>query len=87
VITVGGLPYKCPLAPLEMTFMLESYFRKIGKRKYTYPLQLKASPFRGRESFKLYYSFQEEGYLPGSIKILRDSAINPFSISRISLAE
>lgn len=43
VVTVGGLPYKCPPAPLEMTFMLESYFRKIGKRNnveitYAYPL-------------------------------------------------
>jgi sulfide:quinone oxidoreductase len=43
VVTVGGLPYKCPPAPLEMTFLLESYFRKIGKRSnveitYAYPL-------------------------------------------------
>jgi len=43
VVTVGGLPYKCPPAPLEMTFLLESYFRKIGKRNnveitYAYPL-------------------------------------------------
>ncbi len=43
VITVGGLPYKCPPAPLEMTFMLENYFRKIGLRNkvditYAYPL-------------------------------------------------
>ncbi|MGC8948038.1 MAG: NAD(P)/FAD-dependent oxidoreductase [Thermoprotei archaeon] len=43
VVAIGGLPYKCPPAPLEMTFMLDSYFRKLGIRDkvnitYAYPL-------------------------------------------------
>jgi sulfide:quinone oxidoreductase len=43
VVGVGGLPYKCPVAPLEFTFLLEEYLTKRGIRDnseiiYTFPL-------------------------------------------------
>lgn len=43
VIGVGGLPYKCPVAPLEFTFLLDAFLRKHGRRKqtsitYTFPI-------------------------------------------------
>jgi len=43
VIGVGGLPYKCPPAPLEMTFILHDYYKKLGyldkvHMSYFYPL-------------------------------------------------
>jgi sulfide:quinone oxidoreductase len=43
VVGVGGLPHKCPVAPLEFTFLLEEYLshRKIREQTeiiYTYPL-------------------------------------------------
>jgi sulfide:quinone oxidoreductase len=43
VIGVGGLPYKCPVAPLEFTFLLDEYLtnRKIREKTeltYTFPL-------------------------------------------------
>jgi sulfide:quinone oxidoreductase len=43
VVGVGGLPYKCPVAPLEFTFLLEEYLAKRGLRDktditYTFPL-------------------------------------------------
>jgi sulfide:quinone oxidoreductase len=43
VIGVGGLPYKCPIAPLEFTFLLEEYLthRKLRDKTeitYTFPL-------------------------------------------------
>lgn len=43
VVGVGGLPYKCPVAPLEFTFLLEEYLskRKIRRQTeivYTFPL-------------------------------------------------
>jgi sulfide:quinone oxidoreductase len=43
VVGVGGLPYKCPVAPLEFTFLLEEYLTKRGLRDkteitYTFPL-------------------------------------------------
>ncbi|MBN9391467.1 MAG: NAD(P)/FAD-dependent oxidoreductase [Chloroflexi bacterium] len=43
VIGVGGLPYKCPVAPLEFTFLLDEYLtdRKIRDKTeltYTFPL-------------------------------------------------
>ena len=42
VITVG-VPHKCPMAPLEITFMLNDYFKQRGIRDkvqlhYTYPI-------------------------------------------------
>jgi len=42
VITVG-VPHKCPMAPLEITFMLHDYFKDRGladkvKLHYTYPI-------------------------------------------------
>jgi len=42
VITVG-VPHKCPMAPLEITFMLHDYFKERGladkvKLHYTYPI-------------------------------------------------
>ena len=42
VITVG-VPHKCPMAPLEITFMLNDYFKERGIRDkvqlhYTYPI-------------------------------------------------
>jgi sulfide:quinone oxidoreductase len=42
VITVG-VPHKCPMAPLEITFMLHDYFKERGladkvKIHYTYPI-------------------------------------------------
>ncbi len=42
VITVG-VPHKCPMAPLEITFMLHDYFKERGiadkvKMHYTYPI-------------------------------------------------
>lgn len=42
VITIG-VPHKCPMAPLEMTFMLYDYFKDRGildkvKMHYTYPI-------------------------------------------------
>ncbi|HEX2910131.1 MAG TPA: FAD/NAD(P)-binding oxidoreductase [Chloroflexia bacterium] len=43
VIGVGGLPYKCPVAPLEFTFLLDEYLTHRGIRDkteitYTFPL-------------------------------------------------
>ncbi|NWJ45310.1 MAG: NAD(P)/FAD-dependent oxidoreductase [Chloroflexi bacterium] len=43
VVGVGGLPHKCPVAPLEFTFLLEEYLHHRGLRDkteiiYTYPL-------------------------------------------------
>jgi sulfide:quinone oxidoreductase len=43
VVGVGGLPYKCPVAPLEFTFLLEEFLTKRGLRDkteitYTFPI-------------------------------------------------
>lgn len=43
LIGIGGLPYKCPVAPLEFTFLLDDYLRRRGIRekttiKYTFPI-------------------------------------------------
>jgi len=43
VVVTVGVPHKCPMAPLEITFMLDAYFRKRGIRDkvdlhYTYPV-------------------------------------------------
>ncbi|QSR87833.1 NAD(P)/FAD-dependent oxidoreductase [Methylacidiphilum caldifontis] len=43
VVGIGGLPYKCPVAPIEFTFMLEEFLTKKGLRQrteiiYTFPL-------------------------------------------------
>ena len=35
VVGVGGLPYKCPVAPLEFTFLLEDFLTKRGLREKT----------------------------------------------------
>lgn len=34
-IAIGGIPYKCPPAPLEFTFLLEEYLRRKGLRERT----------------------------------------------------
>jgi sulfide:quinone oxidoreductase len=34
-VAIGGIPYKCPPAPLEFTFLLEAYLRKRGLRERT----------------------------------------------------
>lgn len=34
-VAIGGIPYKCPPAPLEFTFLLEEYLRKRGLRERT----------------------------------------------------
>ncbi len=43
VVSVAGMPYKCPVAPLEVTFMLDDFLRGRGIRDkceihYTYPI-------------------------------------------------
>src|SRR5579883_3142496 len=43
VVAVGGIPYRCPPAPLEFTFLLEDWLRKRGIRdqteiQYLFPL-------------------------------------------------
>ncbi|WP_202318413.1 NAD(P)/FAD-dependent oxidoreductase [Archaeoglobus neptunius] len=43
VISVMGIPHKCPVAPIEVTFMLDEFFKIHGVRKevellYTYPI-------------------------------------------------
>jgi sulfide:quinone oxidoreductase len=43
VIGVGGLPHKCPVAPLEFTFLLDEFLTRHGLRDrssltYTYPI-------------------------------------------------
>ena len=43
VVSVAGMPYKCPVAPLEVTFMLDDFLRNRGIRDkseihYTYPI-------------------------------------------------
>jgi len=43
VVGVGGLPYKCPVAPLEFTFLLEDFLTEKGVRDkteitYTFPI-------------------------------------------------
>ncbi|MEW6277188.1 MAG: FAD/NAD(P)-binding oxidoreductase [Candidatus Eremiobacterota bacterium] len=43
VVGVGGLPHKCPVAPLEFTFLLEEFLTRQGVRPkteivYTYPI-------------------------------------------------
>lgn len=35
LITVGGIPYRCPPAPLEFTFLLEEWLHKQGLRQRT----------------------------------------------------
>ncbi len=32
LVGIGGIPYKCPPAPVEFVFMLEEYLRKRGVR-------------------------------------------------------
>ncbi len=34
-VAIGGIPYKCPPAPLEFTFLLEAFLRKRGLRERT----------------------------------------------------
>ena len=43
VLAIGGIPYRCPPAPLEFTFLLDEWLRKRGVRgrtemHYLYPL-------------------------------------------------
>ena len=43
VVSVAGMPYKCPVAPLEVTFMIDDFLRNRGIREkseihYTYPI-------------------------------------------------
>jgi len=43
VVSVIGVPHMCPVAPLEITFMLDDWLRRRGKREafeitYTYPI-------------------------------------------------
>ncbi len=43
VVVAVGVPHKCPMAPLEITFMLADYFRERGiwdkvQMHYTYPI-------------------------------------------------
>lgn len=43
IVIAMGVPHKCPMAPLEITFMLDDYFRERGIRDkvqlhYTYPI-------------------------------------------------
>jgi sulfide:quinone oxidoreductase len=43
IVGVGGIPHRCPPAPLEFLLLLDSELRKIGKRDriellYTYPI-------------------------------------------------
>jgi len=43
IVVAMGVPHKCPMAPLEITFMLDDYFRERGIRDkvqlhYTYPV-------------------------------------------------
>jgi sulfide:quinone oxidoreductase len=43
VLAIGGIPYRCPPAPLEFVFLLEDWLRKRGLRarteiQYLYPL-------------------------------------------------
>lgn len=43
VVGIGGLPYRCPPAPVEFLFLLDDLLRKQGKRDrvellYTYPI-------------------------------------------------
>lgn len=43
LVGVGGLPYKCPVAPLEFTFLLDDFLRRRGIReqttiRYTFPI-------------------------------------------------
>ncbi len=43
LVAVAGMPYKCPVAPLEVTFMLDDYLRTRGLREkteihYAYPI-------------------------------------------------
>jgi sulfide:quinone oxidoreductase len=43
VVVAVGVPHKCPMAPLEITFMLADYFKERGiwdkvKMHYTYPI-------------------------------------------------
>ena len=43
IVIAMGVPHKCPMAPLEITFMLDDYFRDRGIRDkvqihYTYPI-------------------------------------------------
>ncbi len=43
VIGIGGMPFKCPVAPLEFTFLLDDYLRRRNLRQqseivYTFPI-------------------------------------------------
>ena len=43
VVVTVGVPHKCPMAPLEIMFMLHDYFKERGirdkvKLHYTYPI-------------------------------------------------
>lgn len=43
IVVAVDVPHKCPVAPLEFTFMLDDYLKQLGKRNkfeiiYTYPI-------------------------------------------------
>ena len=84
VVGVGGLPYKCPVAPLEFTFLLDEYLthRKIRDKTeitYTFPLNRvfsiesvaeMAQPLLEQRAVNIETFFNLEEVLPGE-KIAR----------------
>jgi sulfide:quinone oxidoreductase len=43
VVSIMGIPHKCPVAPIEVSFMLHDFFKLLGRRDkveilYTYPI-------------------------------------------------
>jgi sulfide:quinone oxidoreductase len=78
VVGVGGLPYKCPVAPLEFTFLLDEYLNKRKLRDkteitYTFPLNrvfsietvaAVAQPMLEQRGVKIETFFNPEEVLP-----------------------
>jgi sulfide:quinone oxidoreductase len=84
VVGVGGLPYKCPVAPLEFTFLLEEFLTKRRLRDkteiiYTFPINRvftiesvaeKAQPLMEARGVKIETFFNLEEVVPGE-KLVR----------------
>jgi sulfide:quinone oxidoreductase len=84
VVGVGGLPYKCPVAPLEFTFLLEEFLTKRGLRQkteiiYTFPINRvftipsvaeAAQPLLEERGVKIETFFNLEEVVPGE-KLVR----------------
>lgn len=73
VVHLTEMPIKCPVAPLEFTFLADSYFREKGMRdkvEITYVTPLSGAFTKAQSSAKLGYLLEEK-----DIKMVTDFAI------------